>query len=242
MRLLVQNWAEDASWNEQRKKIILENTLGKKTKKRIIHILNSIFYPRFLKGNPLDAWKLIRPLEDNNLSIEVLKPVYYWVSCRSDLVLYEYVLEEMFPKCKSLDLSVRMEETISWVKKKLEANNQEWSESVTERVAWGILAALRDFGILEGTKKKKVAPVYLPLEAFVYLAFTLYKLGSSGERLVNHPDWKLFLIDTMVVERLFLEAHQNKMLHYQSAGKIYRIEFPVNNWEGMADVISGRAN
>ena len=43
-----------------------------------------------------------------------------------------------------------------------------------------------------------------------------------------------------VVERLFLDAHQNKLLTYQAAGKIHRIEFYANNLEEMANVISGR--
>lgn len=240
MRVLVQHWSKNASWNEQKQKTTLENILGKKSKKRLLNILDSIFAPRFIKGNPPEAWKIIRSLEDKNISIEVLRPVYYWVSCRSEPVLYDYVQDEIFSKSRGLDLVVRMNETIQWLEKKVKENKLEWSDSVTKRVAWGILAALRDFGILEGTKNKKIAPVYIPIEAFAYLAFVLHHLNYSGERLVNHPDWKLFLVDRLVVERLFLEAHQERLLQFASAGNIYRIEFPTKSWSDMADVITGR--
>jgi hypothetical protein len=240
MRLLVQNWKYDLPWLEQKQKIILENHLGKKSKKRIINILNSAFYPRFIKGNPSAAWKIIRPLEDNNTPIEVLKPLYYWVSCRNEALLYDYVVEEIFSKRNGGDLTIRPQETILWIKKKLVEYKKEWSQYVIQRIAQGVLTTLRDLGLLEGAVKKKIAPVYIPLEAFAYLAFTLYKLGNSGESLINHTDWQLFLIDSMGVERLLLEAHQNKFLHYASAGKIYRIEFHANNWEEMANVIIGK--
>jgi hypothetical protein len=240
MRLLVQNWKYDLPWLEQKQKIILENPLGKKSKKRIINILESAFYPRFINGNPPAAWKIVRPLEDKNTAIEVLKPLYYWVSCRNEALLYDYVLEEIFSKRNGGDLTVRPQETILWIKKKLVEYKKEWSESAIRKIAQGMLASLRDLGLLEGAVKKKIAPVYLPPEAFAYLAFTLYKLGNPGEGLINHPDWQLFLIDSMGVERLFLEAHQNKFLHYDSAGKIYRIEFHANNWEEMANVIAGK--
>jgi pterin-4a-carbinolamine dehydratase len=105
-----------------------------------------------------------------------------------------------------------------------------------------LMAALRDFGILEGATAKRIAPVYLPVESFAYLVFILHELGSNGERLTHHPDWKLFLMETPVVERLFLVAHQHRLLHYEAAGKIHRIDFSAQTLEEMADVIAGRRN
>jgi len=241
MRLLVRNWAEEASWDEQRQQIILENTLGKKTKIRSNHIYGYTFSQRFLKGNPPEAWKIVRPLEEREVPVEILRPVYYWITARSEPLLYDFVLDEILERSKSPDLSIRVNETKNWVMKKLSDQSQSWSQAVTIRVARGLLAALRDFGILEGASKKRIAPVYLPVESFAYLAFLIHKLGSSGERLIKHPDWKLFLMGPPIVERLFLDAHQNRFLHYEAAGKIYRIEFFAQNLEEMANAIAGRA-
>ena len=61
-------------------------------------------------------------------------------------------------------------------------------------------------------------------------------------RRAMHPDWKIFLMESPVVERLFLDAHQHRMLHYEAAGKIYRIDFSARNAEEMADAVAGRRN
>jgi len=240
MRLLVRCWKE-GNWDDQRQRIIHDNLLGKKTKARTTDVYRRSFSQRFLKGDPPVAWKIVRPLEDREVPLEILKPVYCWITARSDALLYDFVVDEILPRSKSPDLSVRVDETALWIKKKISVQKQAWTETVTLKVARGLLAALRDFGILEGASKKRIAPVYLPVESFAYLAFLIHKLGSSGERLIKHPDWKLFLMGPPIVESLFFDAHQNRFLHYEAAGKIYRIEFFAQNLEEMANAIAGRA-
>ncbi len=241
MRILVRNWTDEALRDEQRQKAILENSLGKRTRSRTAHVFGYAFSQRFLKGNPPGAWKLVRPLEDRDLPLGILKPVYYWVTARSDRSLYDFVVEEIHPKSKGHDPTVRLDETVPWIQRALSKEAHRWSDGVTLRVAQGMLAALRDFGILQGRAQKRIAPVYLPAESFSYIAFVLHMLGSSGEGLVLHTDWKLFLMEPFVVERLLLEAHQRGLLSYHAAGKIHRIEFKPHTLEEMADVIAGRA-
>lgn len=238
MRVLVRNWSDEGTWNSQRDRIIQENILGKKTRSRAIDVYKEAFVPRFLRGDPPEAWKILRSLEDRDMSIDILRPIYYWLTARGEPLLYDFVVDEILTKSNSMDLSVRVDETTVWIAGKLFECRKSWSQSVTIRVARGLLAALRDFGILEGASRKQIAPVYLPIEPFAYIAFVLHTLGSSGERLIAHPDWKLFLMEPPVVEMLFLEAHQNRLLNYEAAGKICRIEFYARNLEEMADVIA----
>ena len=240
MRLLVRSWTDHAPSDQQRHWIIEENILGKNTRTRAIDVYQEAFVPRFLKGDPPNAWKIVRPLEDCDIPVDIIKPIYYWITARGEPLLYHFVVGELLARSNGIDLSLRVDETTGWITSKLSERGEEWSHSVTLRVAQGLLAALRDFGILEGTLRKKIAPVYLPIESFAYVAFVLHTLGSSGERLIAHPDWKLFLMESPVVERLFLDAHQNRLLNFEAAGKIYRVEFPVHNLEDMADVIAGR--
>lgn len=238
MRVLIRNWSDEGTWNSQRDRIIQENILGKKTRSRAIDVYKEAFVPRFLRGDPPEAWKILRSLEDRDMSIDILRPIYYWLTARGEPLLYDFVVDEILAKSNGMDLSVRVDDTTIWIAGKLSECQQSWSQSVTIRVAQGLLAALRDFGILEGTLRKKIAPVYLPVESFAYLCFVMHNLGRSGERLALHPDWRLFLIDSPAVERLFLEAHQNRLLNYEAAGKICRIEFYARNLEEMADVIA----
>lgn len=240
MRLLVRQWRDEASWDEQRQKMILENILGKKTRSRSADIYRRTFALRFLKGDPPEAWKIIRPLEDREVALEILKPMYYWITARSEPLIYDFVTNELFARRKGLDQSLRIEETSAWIRKHLGSQKEAWTDTVVIKVARGLLAALRDFGVLEGAAKKRIAPLYLPVESFAYIAFALFQMGSTGEKLVIHPDWELFLLQSPVVERHFLDAHQSKLLRYEAAGKIHRIDFYAHNLEEMADVVAGR--
>jgi hypothetical protein len=240
MRLIVQHWSESDTHQLQGQRIIQKNLLGKSTKARSMDIYRRTFSQRYLKGDPPEAWKIVKPLENSNIPIEILKPVYYWITARSDHLLYDFVSEELFARSRNSNHSIRVDETAFWLKKNLSEQNQSWTETVTLKVARGMLAALRDFGILEGGAKKRIAPSYLPIESFAYLAFVLDQLGNSGESLINHSDWRLFLFNIQTVEYMFLEAHQNRFLNYQSAGKIYRIELFAKTIEEMTDVIAGK--
>lgn len=237
MRLLVRSWTDNAS-DEHKAKLIIENRLGKKTRARSADVFRRVFAPRFLHGNPAQSWKIVRPLEDREVGPEISTPLYYWITARSDKLIYDFVTKELRARVGSTNPVVRIDETSGWIRQVLANQNLKWSDTAIIKVARGLLAALRDFGILEGVKIKRIAPRYLPTESFAYIAFALYQLGSSGIELQNHKDWELFLLSQPVVEQLFLDAHQMHFLRYEAAGSIVRIEFNATKYEEMADVIT----
>jgi len=102
------------------------------------------------------------------------------------------------------------------------------------------LATLRDFGVLEGSVKKRIAYVYLPVDAFAFIAFQLMREGLSGERLVHDSEWRLFFLPQGGAERFFLEAHQEGILEYYAAGRVVRIDFPVKDLEDYAGFLAQR--
>jgi hypothetical protein len=241
MRLLVRSWREVPA-EEQKAAGIAENILGKRTRARTYDTYRCAFVPRFIQGDPPEAWRIVRPLEDRHLAAQILRPVYYWVTARGEPVLYDFVGEELWERSRNPELLVSTRNTAQWIRTKLAEQSRSWTPAVTDKVARGMLAALRDFEILEGADNKRIAAAYLPVESFAYLSFVLHWLGSSGNQLVNHPDWRLFLLAPNAVERFFLEAHQGKLLSFTAAGNIVRIEFPATTLEEMADVIVKRAN
>ncbi len=238
MRVFVRGRCDEGDDGASDNEHMLQNVLGKTTRVRAKDVYCRAFVPRFVNGDPRDAWKLTRPLEDREVASEVLTPLYYWVTARAEPILYDFVADFVLDRSKSHDPGVRVDETTQWITGKLKERKQAWSETVRIKMARGMLAALRDFGILEGKIKKRVAPVYLPVESFAYLAFLLHTLGSDGASLVNHPDWRLHLLSPQAVERMFLDADQNHLLKFEAAGRVYRIEFPAETPEEMADVIS----
>jgi len=103
-------------------------------------------------------------------------------------------------------------------------------------------AALRDFGVLHGAAKKRIAPTYLPVAAVAYLVFYFKQHQPSGAKLVELPDWKLFFLPREGVERFLFEPHQHKLLEYHAAGTVTRLTFPVNTLEEYANAIAQRSH
>jgi len=241
MRLLARNW-QNTDPNGQQDSVVAKNLLGKRTRARAADTLRYAFLPRFVNGRPPQAWKIVRVLEDRHLPIEILRPVYYWITARSERLLYDFVCTELLRYSKNQIQRVKTDEVCCWISSQLARCGKSWSQTVTTKVAQGVLATLRDFCILEGTVKKRIAPVYLPIESFAYIAFALHQEGVSGQSLVYHHDWCLFLFSPLVVEHIFLEADRNGFLRFQAAGKIVRIDFPMHSFEEMADVVAARSH
>lgn len=238
MRQLVCQWTEDLEGEEAYK--ATTRILHKATRVRAADTFLRAFKPRFITGNPDNAWKLARAIEERHPPLEVVRPFYYWLTARAEPLLHKFVTTELFERTKSHDPEIRINETASWIRNVVGEKGASWTPTVRLKVARGMLAALRDFGILQGAARKRIAPQHLAIEAFCLIAFCLHELGFQQKSLVRHPDWKLFLLSATAVERLFLEAHQNGWLDYQVAGEIYRIEFDVRNLDEYAHDLLGR--
>ena len=96
--------------------------------------------------------------------------------------------------------------------------------------------------MLEGAVNKRIAPAYLPVEAFAYVVFYLKQHQPSGAKLIDLPDWKLFFLPQEGVERFLFEAHQQGLLEYHAAGTVTRLTFPAHSLEEYAHVLAERAH
>jgi len=95
---------------------------------------------------------------------------------------------------------------------------------------------------LAGAVNKRIAPAYLPTEAFAYVMFYLKQQQPSGAKLIDLPDWKLFFLSHDGVERFLVEAHQQRLLEYHAAGTVIRLTFPVHTLEEYAHVLTQTAH
>jgi hypothetical protein len=237
MRQLVRYWREGRT-EEITHSVIRSNVLNKTTRARAADILRRTFIPRFVDGTPRNAWRLIRPLEDQNASPQLVKPLYYWISAKAEPLIFDFCQEYLLHRLRAARAGITVEDVRVW----LVGKGCEWSPGVTTRVARGLLAAFRDFGILEGRSQKRLASFILPVGSFAYLAFCLHREGALGRNLVFHPDWHLFLLQTPAVEHYFLEAHQRRLIAYHAAGSTINISFPCEKLEDYARVVVERSN
>lgn len=238
-KLLLENWNEDEDIEANLDRVRRENLLGKPSRSRADDIL-AIFKQRYL-GDP-DILAALVVLAQKGAAPETLDRLLYFQAARSDHLLHDIVTELLFEMSSRLDRRVRPAEIQRWISAKSASGTTEkpWSEAVQTRVARGLLSTLRDFGVLEGSVNKNLAYPYLPSEAFAFTALQLHLGGSSARELLEHPEWRLFLVPEGTVERLFLEAHRDGLLEYHAAGSVVRIDFPAENLPEYARVLARR--
>jgi len=241
MLILIRHFDETLSREEWIRQIIESNLLGKNTRSWLREIIVNNFYPRFVNGVIPNAYKHIRILDKKGVPLEILKAIMYYHTALWDEFIYDYITLHLFEKYFSGQTFISAKDVYDYIETIPEEKfYKHWNDYVKRRLSRGVMATLRDFGILEGRNQKKIANFHLPLEVFLYIAYLLQLRYQSGDKIVSHRDWRLFLLTERNVDRLFLHAHQENLLKYQAAGGIIRIEFFAQNLEELLNAIAER--
>ncbi len=240
-RTLLLNWDSDQDVDANLQRLKQENVFAKASRVRIADML-AIFRQRYL--NDSDVRSALVTLAQGGMPNEVLDRILYYLSLRNDALLHDAVTELLLPTYQRGYTDVNVQLVISLLREQIadRRTESEWSEDTTLHVAQHILATLRDFGVLQGANRKQINIPFLPVTAFAFIAMLRHRELRSGDRLVDDPDWRVFFLPRLGVERLFLEAHQEHLLEYYAAGRIIRITFPVEHLEDYARFIVARAH
>jgi hypothetical protein len=239
-RTLLALWDGTLSVAENLKRSRRENIFGK-TSRSWVNQFVAIFQQRYLTDETIT--QALVTLAKHSFPAESLDRILYFHAAQSDSLLHDTVTEVLLP----LRLQGRTEifptdiqsAIMRWMAEG--KTTSQWSENTVTRATRNLIATLRDFGVLQGAAKKRLAPIYLPVEAFAYIAMALRRDQPSGERLLQHPEWRLFFLSPGAVERFFVEAHQRHLLEYHAAGSVIRITVPAQSIEEYAHVILQRA-
>jgi hypothetical protein len=238
-KTLLSHWDASVSVAENIDRIQRDNVFGKASRSRVEDIL-AIFRQRYLAEECVT--KALVSLVQGKFPTAALERILYFHSARADQLLHDAVTEILVPMHKRGLVDINVQEfqrsLAKWVAEGKTTGH--WSEPTITRIAQGLLSALRDFGILQGAVNKKIAPSFLPTEAFAYIVFYLKQHQPSGAKLLELPDWKLFFLSRDGVERFLFEAHQRDLLEYHVAGSVTRLTFPANTLEEYAHVLAQR--
>jgi len=233
MRRLLLEW-DDRAGTSQR--IVEGNQLTSPSRARLRDVVTRAFIPRFVRSRPPNFWRPLATFERARWPTSALVPLHYYAAAAVEPILWDFVTEVLAERVSRGQLDV----TISDAERFLAAapanrfQGRRWTRTVTTKVARGLLAALRDFGVLTGAVKKRIAPLYVPTESFAFLAMVRYQLGRRGGALLHDEMWRLFFLPDLAVERFFVEAHQRKLLTYQAAGSLVSVSFPAATLEDYA--------
>lgn len=232
------HWDAGASVVANIDRIQRDNVFGKASRSRVEDIL-AIFRQRYLAEECVT--KALVLLVRQKFPVAAMDRVLYYHSARADPLLHDAVTEILVPMQERGLVDIDVQKFQGSLEKLVHGKlTKNWSETTILRVVRSILATLRDFGILQGTVNKKIAPPFLPTEAFAYIVFYLKQHQPSGAKLLELPDWKLFFLAREGVERFLFEAHQRELLEYHAAGSVTRLTFPANTLEEYANVLAQR--
>jgi len=238
-KLLLSNWNINQDVKANLLRVRQANIFGKASRSRIEDILR-IFQHRYLSDPPLLRALVI--LVQQNFRDEGLDRILYFQTLRADRLLLDVVTQVLAPRAQSGQQEITVHDIEEWIGEQIAAGKtiRAWNDETANRVAQGIMATLRDFGLLQGVINKRIVPIYLPTTAFSFIAFQLSVTHRSGDKLLHAPEWNAFLLHRETVERLFLEAHQERLLEYYAAGRVIRIEFPATSIEEYAHALTQR--
>jgi hypothetical protein len=240
-KLLLAQWNLSDNVETNLRCIRQENLFGKASRSRVAEIL-AIFKQRYL-GDP-EVLAALVTLVQADMSATILDPILYFLTVQADPLLYAVVTEVLAPLIGRGQPEIYVTDMEDWLRKQMAGGKTQgtWTEVTTNRAARSILATLRDFHLLEGQVKKRLALLYLPVPSFAFIAFMLNRTQRSGDRLLHNPVWQMFFLSEQAVEHFFFEAHQEQLLEYHAAGRVIRIEFPAPTLKEYAYALTRRAH
>ena len=208
------------------RRVQAEGILTKATSKRAEDIVLESFRPWFLEPSSRAALTL-RALVKSVAERQILKELIFLYKARTEAVLYDYVTERFWNAYNEGALYLQMSEIKDFLQFAQQNGRVEhsWADYTRERLAYGILRALKEVGILHEEKRflYAFAPIEINPFTVAYLAYDLHLTGLTDSALVEHSDWQLFGMNRgRVLERLSDLGEPGGMV-VQQAGSVVRI-------------------
>jgi hypothetical protein len=104
-----------------------------------------------------------------------------------------------------------------------------WTTRTRSGLAGGVLTALRDFGLLQGTQKKVVVRPVLPLTTAAFLLHLLTEEGVRGSAVLDDATWRLFLLTTDDVAHVLAQLAQARVIRFERVGRNVVLDTP-DDW------------
>jgi hypothetical protein len=227
-RRLVEAWDATLDADENLRRVAEDNLLGKTSRARTDDVLLRILKPRFVDPGPHVMAALTRLVHRGTSFAEAC----YYEAARDDALLATFSEGPLFDAYEAGRIGVSVDEVREWLAF-LGGGKQgpPWSDSVRTKVARGLLAALRDFGVLRGGTRKEFAVPSMTPKGFAYVAFREHEQGASSRALVSSRVWRRWLLDSSRVIELFGQVERLGVLRFSQAGSAVRVDWQVDSLE-----------
>jgi hypothetical protein len=235
-KILFSHLARGNSLGSARQAVFQDNIFVKKThqtRKRCWEVLHSRYFPRREESeqiHPIIALFRIKASE------KMKQGVLYYHLAISDLFSYEGTTELIYNLYRRGQTNIAPRDVHKFLDTKTKSHPEinTWSPQTRLSLVSHYLSALRDFGILEGKKQKRVRRPTVEEDLFLYIVTYLRDCGKSPKAILGNDDFKLFLLSQQEVEFRLIEAQRKRGIHFQRAGHIVSLDLP---WRSILEYI-----
>ena len=227
-RRLVEVWVSTETVEQNLGRVLGQNLLAKRSRVRLEEVVDLVLRPRLIDPGP-DVLASLKLLEE---SPSAFREACYYEAARADPLIGRFAEDALFPRHLRGRTVIDVSDVEGWLAE--QTGPLAWGEAVRRRVANGLLATLRDFGVLDGSVKKRIARPRLSVGGFAYAAYREHQQGRPARALVASHVWRWWLLEEQQVRELFDAAARHGILRYAEAGSAIRIDWSVHSLEDLA--------
>ena len=218
-------WDFTRSKRENLERLRRENFLGARTAtwlRDLAKVLNR-------RLDPEGRDRSLVLLAQSGCDLTEWKPILLWHITRDEFLLRDFLENALYPAYEAGATGLQGAEVRAYLRgtaRRGGVTEHAWSEATLERVAAGLLKIAVDFGLLRGKSVKSFQAYSLPERSFLYLLHVLREKNPNARKIIEAPDWRLYLMRPADVEHEILRLHQFHKLDYQVAGSLAQMKLP----------------
>lgn len=220
-RLMVEAWDPALSTEANLHAVRDGGRLVKGTRSRAADVVLRVLKPRLVDPGPF----VIEALQKVQSDPAAFADIVYFEAMRDDELLRDFATGPLYAHYLAGRSHLTVEDALGWLEGLAEPRARAWSETVRLKVARGLLAALRDFGVLEGAVKKRFRAPSMTNPGFAYAAWRLTREAGTDRVVFATELWHAWLLDARRVEELVVQLDRSGVWTYSAAGSATRIDW-----------------
>jgi hypothetical protein len=188
-------------------------------------IWDCVHYRYFAPSIPWVSTSLAAATLQGVGSPDFVSLAYLYFSIRDHLT-FALVTEVLWERWRTRSLAISVADVLEFLdgESKNHPAIKKWSPSTRTKVAQSTLAALRDFGVLNGIYSKQIQRPTVSPETVFHLLCVLLAEGRHGRAVIEAPDWRLFLWSEDDAAKALAELAQRRWIRFERGGRTVILE------------------
>jgi hypothetical protein len=238
--LIPETYAAFRQWNlaltteDNLKNLKRTNAIGARSS----NWLRDVIFVLQRRFDPVGRDRSLVALAQSGCSLDVWKPLLLWHMTRDEFLVRDFLVNWLYPLHSSQTNRIRtadVEPYLAALSSKDVRGGSGWTASTVKHVAAALQKIAVDFGLLKGRAVREFTAFHLPEESFLYLLHALLDQERSASKVVESPDWRMFLMSRADVEQELYRLHQFKKLHFDAAGSLVQLQLPCSSAADFAE-------